>query len=187
MARNPVATLAVVALVLVVGVVVDFAARGGGAPETHAALRPPRVEDGAASLDELIARFLEAVRAKDRGALEELRFTEEEYRRVILPYYDVARGQPPQRISEKASKYFYDTMNTKSYYHRENILNRFGGTPFTLKGHRFGKEIQKFAEYTAYPRITLTLVDASGEEIDLATGSIAEVDGHYKFASYIRD
>ena len=187
MARKPVAALAVLALVLVVGVVVDYAARGGGAPESQAALRPRRVEGGAASLDELTARFLEAVRAKDRGALEELRFTEAEYRRVILPYYGVAKGQPPQRISEKASKYFYETMNTKSYYHRENILNRFGGKPFTLKGHRFGKQSEEFAEYTAYPRIIFTLVDESGEEIELQTGSIAEVDGHFKFASYIRD
>jgi hypothetical protein len=178
--------LSVLALVVVVGIVADFTARVGSAPETNAAVRRPRVSGGAASIDELLARFLEAIRAKDRGALEEIRFTEDEYRHVILPGH-VKKGEPPQRVGEKASQYFYAEANTKSFYHRESLLHRFGGKAYTVKSYRFLKGVEELAGYTAYWRLALTLADETGNEVELRTGSIGEVDGRFKFASYIRD
>lgn len=186
MTRRSMSHLSVLALVVVVGIAADFTARVGSAPETNAAVHRPRVAGGAASMDELLARFLAALRAKDRGALEELRFTEDEYRHVILPGH-VQKGEPPQRVGEKASEYFYAEANTKSFYHRESLLHRFGGRSYTVKSYRFLKGVEELAGYTAYWRLALTLVDEEGNEVELHTGSIGEVDGRFKFASYIRD
>jgi hypothetical protein len=69
--------IAILALVVVAGIVADLVAGAGSAPPMQAAVTGPRVHGGTTSMDELLARFLEAVRAKDRGALEELRFTED--------------------------------------------------------------------------------------------------------------
>jgi hypothetical protein len=44
-----------------------------------------------------------------------------------------------------------------------------------------------YASYTARKRLRLSLLDADGSEVQLATGSIAEIDGQYKFISFIRD
>jgi hypothetical protein len=178
--------LAVIGLVAIAATVFDFVGGGGGAPTSQAAIRRPHVSGGAASMDELLTRFLDAVRAKDRGALEELRFTEEEYRGVIIPGF-VAPGQPPQVVARDASKYFYGSMNTRSFYHLANILRVHGGKQYRLRDHAFDKAIQEYAWFTAYPRLKLTLVDEAGNEIGLQTGSIAEVDGRFKFTSYIRD
>jgi hypothetical protein len=184
--RAPAHVLAVVALVAVTAVVADFVAGGGGAPTSHAAVARPHVSGGAASMEELLTRFLEAVRAKDRGALEELRFTEEEYRGVIIPGF-VAPGQPPKVVQEDASKYFYGSMNTRSFYHLANILRVHGGKQYRIRDYAFDKAVQEYAWFTAYPRLKITLVDEAGNEIGLQTGSIAEVDGRFKFTSYIRD
>jgi hypothetical protein len=178
--------IAILALVVVAGIVADLVAGAGSAPPMQAAVTGPRVHGGTTSMDELLARFLEAVRAKDRGALEELRFTEDEYRNVIFPG-SVEKGSPPQALGQKASKYFFDDMNTRSFYHRENILKLYGGKQFTLKEFDFKKGIKEYAGYTAYRRLRLILVDEAGNEVKLQTGSVAEVDGHFKFASYVRD
>ncbi len=184
--RAPAHVFAVVGLVAVTAVVVDFVAGGGGTPRSQAAIARSRVSGGAASMDELLARFLEAVRAKDRGALEELRFTEEEYRGVVIPGH-VAEGQPPKVVGEDASKYFYDSMNTRSFYHLAHILNAHGGKRYRIERYAFEKGTEKLAWFTAYRRLQLTLIDEAGSKIGLQTGSIAEVDGHFKFASYVRD
>jgi hypothetical protein len=186
MGRTTTHRFSILALVIVVGVVADVVREVASAPPTHAALPRPRVTGGAATMAELLDRFLAAVRAKDRGALEELRVTEEEYRKVIVPG-NVEKGAPPQVLKEDASEYFWSLLNTRSVHHRENILRRHGGKSYALKEAFFEKGTREYAWFTAHRRLALTLVDESGEEIELNTGSIAEVDGRFKFVSFIRD
>jgi hypothetical protein len=184
--KRTLAGLAVIGLVAITAVVADFVAGGGNIATSQAAIPRFRVSGGAASMDELISRFLEAVRAKDRGALEKLRFTEEEYREVLIPGF-VPEGQPPKVVGADASKYFYDHMNTRSFYHLAHILRVHGGKQYRLERYAFDKGSERYAWFTAHRRLKLLLVDEAGNEIGLQTGSIAEVDGHFKFASYVRD
>lgn len=177
---------AIVGLVAVTAVVVDLVASGGTTATSQAAIPRLRVSGGAPSMEDLISRFLEALRAKDRGALEQLRFTEDEYRQVIIPGF-VPEGQPPQVVAADASKYFYESMNTRSFYHLAHLLKAHGGKPYELQRYTFDKGSQKLAWFTAYRRLKLLLVDEAGNEVALQAGSIAEVDGHFKFASYVRD
>jgi hypothetical protein len=147
---------------------------------------PDRLTGGASSLDELVARFLDAVARRDRDALEGLRVTEAEYRAIIVPG-SVAPGAPPQVLSEEGLEYFWGEMNQKSGAHRDAILERFGGRPFTPVRHSFEKGIRDFAGYKAYGRLRVVLRDQQGAEWELRTGSIVERDGRFKFATFIRD
>lgn len=50
----------------------------------------------------------------------------------------------------------------------------------------FAKGVTDYATYRAYRQLRLA-VTSDGSPAELATGSIAEVQGRYKFISYIRD
>jgi hypothetical protein len=163
-------------------------AAGAASAETGTATQPTpdRLTGGASSLDELVARFLEALGRRDRDALEGLRVTEAEYRSIIVPG-SVAPGAPPQVLSEAGLEYFWGEMSQKSAAHREAILEHFGGRPFTPVRHSFEKGIREFAGYKAYGRLRVVLRDPQGAESELRTGSIVERDGRFKFATFIRD
>lgn len=186
MERKVAHRFSVLALVIVVALVGDFVHEIASAPPTHAAIQRPRVTGGAPTMKDLLDRFLAAIRANDRGALDELRVTEDEYRKVIIPG-NVEKGEPPQVLKEDASQYFWGLLNTKSVYYREAILRKHGGKSYAIKDYFFEKGSKEYAWFTAHRRLALTLVDESGEEFGFNTGSIVEVDGRFKFASFIRD
>ncbi|HYR96283.1 MAG TPA: hypothetical protein VEM57_06065, partial [Candidatus Binatus sp.] len=76
---------------------------------------------------------------------------------------------------------------TKSVYSEANILAGFGGHHYRLKHFDFTKGSRQYATYTAYKQVQVTVEDEAGTEKDIRTGSIAEVNGRYKFISFIRD
>ena len=141
---------------------------------------------GAPSTDALIDRFLEALREKDRDALRRLRVSESEYREIIMPGH-VPVGQPFRTYTEEMSKYAWDTLNTKSGYWEIALVDRFGGRAYDVKSVTFIEGVDEFATYTAHRQLRLKLQEGDGAEVELATGSIAEIDGQFKFVSYIRD
>ena len=147
---------------------------------------PERLTGGAASIDELIALFLDALSRRDRDALERLRVTEAEWRSIIVPG-SVEPGKPPQVLSEEGLQYFWGEMNQKSAAHREALLQRFGGQSLTPARHSFEKGVHTFAGYEAHQRLIVVLRDDHGGETELRTGSIVARDGRFKFATFIRD
>ena len=118
--------------------------------------------------------------------MERLRVSESEYRGLIVPG-SVEPGAPAQRLGEEASRYFWEDLNAKSVYTRNDLLRRFSGHSLERVGFRFDKGERRFANHVAHRRLVLELRDADGEVHDLRTGSIAEVDGRFKFISFIRD
>lgn len=147
---------------------------------------PARMSGGADSIEALLDRLQEGLEAEDRGALSAIRVSEDEYRNVIVPG-SVQEGEPPQILSEEASEYFYELLNGKSHFNRNALLNEFGGKKLERKAYSFEKGEKRYADYTAYRRLSMELVDEEGRFYTLRTGSIAEVDGQFKFISYIRD
>lgn len=150
-----------------------------------AAVHPP-LSGGASSVDELLGRFVRALEANDGDALEALRVSEDEYRKVIMPG-SVKPGQPPQKLSPRADEYFWQTLDTKSLYSGRALLAGYQGRKYRITNVTWLKGIDDYAWYRCYDRLELTLVDESGEEHGLNTGSVAEVDGRFKFISFVRD
>lgn len=178
--------VALVALATNVAAGVAPAHGGGAADAERCATEPARVTGGASTLDELVARFLAALRAGDRDALEELRLTRDEYVHLVMPGH-VPPGEPPQRLNPEAAAYFFAVLDAKSRYSREALVARFAGRALELRGVGFEKGVADYAGHRAYRRTVLRLADESGHELDLRTGSVVERDGRFKFASYTRD
>jgi hypothetical protein len=145
-----------------------------------------RLKDGAPSVDALVDRFLHALRDKDKARIHDLRVTEDEYRSVIL-LGSVEEGRPRPRYSEQESQYLWSMINQKSIYTEANILAGWGGRAVKLKSVEYRDGKKKYADYTAYKQLSLMLEDDQGTEAELRIGSIAEVDGVYKFISYVRN
>jgi hypothetical protein len=149
--------------------------------------RPPRhLANGAPSVDALLERFREALVARDKQALRALRVTQDEYLGIIMPG-SVEPGQPRAQYSAQAQQYFWGILNGKSMYVEANLLYEYGGHPFRITEVAYRHGIKDYADYRAYRQLTLTLQDDAGKVDHLKIGSIAEVDGQFKFISYVRD
>jgi hypothetical protein len=186
MPRTRIATYSLISAVLC-GALACRNAPPPQAPAAPASLPPSApapLAHAAASVDALIDRFLAALATKDKAAIEQLRVSEAEYRDVILPG-SVPPGQPPKIYPEPTSRYFWNLLNTKSQYSLNSVIAGAGGHTLLRKETRYQKGVQEYAWYRAYKHPELTLVDEQGQEIQLSTGSIAEVNGQYKFISFV--
>ena len=148
---------------------------------------PHRLENASPSADVLVHRFLEALDKKDAAALRHLRVTESEYRNIILRG-TVPPGTPRRNYREDVSQYFWGVLNGKSAGYEKNLLDDVGGHgPSKVKSLAYKKGETRYADYRAYKQLRLVVEDGAGQERDIATGSIAEIGGQYKFISFIRD
>lgn len=119
--------------------------------------------------------------------MRRLRTTESEYKKIILPG-TVPPGAPPRHYRDDVSEYFWSILNTKSAYYEQYLLDAAGGRgPSKVKSVSYKKGTKTYADYTAYKQLRLVVEDGSGKEQDIWTGSIAEIEGQYKFISFIRD
>ena len=138
------------------------------------------------SAAQLIDRFLEALASKDPDALHRLRVTEAEYREILMPGA-VPEGQPPRRSSKEFADFSWGLVDTKSRYYEQSLLYEYGGRQLRLKAAAYERGEKHFANHDVHEQLRLELEDGtSGAPVTLATGSIVEVAGRYKFASYIR-
>ena len=44
-----------------------------------------------------------------------------------------------------------------------------------------------YAGFKSYRRLRLQMKDEEGRELEIATGSVGEIDGRFKFISFLRD
>ena len=147
----------------------------------------PRLDNPSPSAEALVQRFLTALDNKDGEALRRLRTTESEYKNIIMPG-SVPPGSPPRHYRDDVSEYFWSILNTKSAYYEQYLLETAGGRgPTKVKRVSYNKGTKTYADYTAYKQVRLVVEDGSGSERDIWTGSIANIEGQYKFISFIRD
>jgi hypothetical protein len=176
-----------VTLILAAGLVLDVAstlAVESTPPKTP--VRQLEPGDAAPSRDALVEQFLAALATRDADGLKRLRVTEREYRDVILPG-SAKEGEALRKYSDEQAKFFWSLLDTKSVHFEAALLSRYGGRRYRVKTVEYERGERQYAAYRAFKQLRLVLIDESGAERELATGSIAEIEGHYKFISYVRD
>jgi hypothetical protein len=163
-------------------------ARGAVVVATSAAptAETQTLHGGAGSIDDLVAAFRRALETKDKALLRSLRVDEREYIDLILPG-SVDEGAPWATYDQQANRYFWSVLNTKSIYSEAGLLSAYGGKPLKLTHVEYRKGVKKYRDYTAYKQLTLTFDDGTPDPEHVKIGSIAEVDGQYKFISFVRD
>jgi hypothetical protein len=182
MRTNPIYTRRLIAVVAL-GVICPAAA-----PPAPAAIQRPRpaLRNASASVEELIDRFIKALAAGDRRALSRLRVDKAEYLRLILPG-TTEPGQPPKRYSSDVRRFAWDMLDNRCRFWESTLLNTYGGRDLTIDRLEYREGVKRYAGYTAYRQLALDVRDPSGAAQELRTGSIVEIDGRYKFISFVRD
>jgi hypothetical protein len=168
---------------IVVGLIVATLVGAPSAPATSRA-RGLELTGAAASQSELIERLLTTLSAKDLDALHALRATESEWKAMFE--WQVPVGARPRVTRADVQELAWRMLDTKSLYYERYLIERYGGRRWDVKAVSFSKGTDEWAGYRAHRQLRLDLVD-DGNEAELATGSIVEVDGRFKFASFVRD
>jgi hypothetical protein len=162
---------------------------GGSTGESPASNTPSeyRLVDAEPTIDSLLDKFRHALETKDKDLLRQLRVNRKEYLDIIMPG-SVDEGQPRATYDKTARDYFWGILNGKSIYVEANLLNDFGGKPLKVTSVEYRRGIKRYRDYSAYKQLMLTIDDGSGNVPEqMKIGSIAEVNGQYKFVSYVRD
>ena len=169
-----------VAALAMVGVSVGTSERSG--PATPRFL----LENAASSKEDLFRRFLDALEAEDADALHELRVTEAEYKDFILAH-SVPEGAPLRNLRPEVRDHAWGTLDTKSLYSERFLMHEHGGRRYArIKTVEWDKGEGQYEGFRALKQLRLTVEHPDGEDL-IKTGSVVELDGQYKFMSFIRD
>ncbi len=144
----------------------------------------PSLTGGTKTKEELVSRLVDALAHQDRDKLRALRVNQEEYIDIILRG-SVPPGQPLRNWPPDVSGYFFRDLDTKSRYAEQHLLELFGGHDMKVESFEFAKGTTQFANHVAYRQLRVKVKDPAGQDVELATGSIAEVNGRYKFISFL--
>ncbi|MGH7556092.1 MAG: hypothetical protein ACREMQ_24075 [Longimicrobiales bacterium] len=143
--------------------------------------RPATVSGGAASRDDLVSRFVEAVQRADTAALIGMTMNRAEFAYLYYPY-SIYTHRPYELDAE--TTWLLTKGNTEKGLTR--ILQRFGGQAFNLVSYRCAEPKQE-GPNRYWDGCTLTRTIDGAPHTMRWFGSIWERDGHFKFVSYAND
>ncbi|HVM97557.1 MAG TPA: hypothetical protein VMT89_14270 [Candidatus Acidoferrales bacterium] len=138
---------------------------------------------GAKSVDALLDQFTQALSVGDEGKLHKLRVTENEYRNIIIPG-SVKPGEPLRQVADEPSQWFWSMLNQKSEDIGRQLISQYKGHKYERQDVSYTKGTRQFANYVAHGDVRLRLKDEKGTVHQVVTGTIAEIDGHYKFIGF---
>ena len=162
-----------------------IATMGTSWPATHdASAAGPKLAGGTSSKEELIQRFVDAISDNDGGRLRSLQVNEDEYADIILPGA-VPEGEPIRTWPEDVRRYFAREFIQKSQMTALNLAETYKGHHYEIESVAFEQGTKRYANHFVYRQLRLQLKDETGAEHSLSTGSIVEIDGRYKFMSYL--
>jgi len=143
--------------------------------------KPPfELANASPSADDLVSRYVAALRNDDNDALQSLRVTEREYREIIAPG-TVAPGRPPRQTREEVMTFFWSMLNSKSNDLSRELLKAYGGKKFEVVKVDFIRGDKEYAWYRAVGEPRIRVRNDEGKEAVVPGGYIAEVAGRYKF------
>jgi|GEM_PF-2353969 hypothetical protein len=137
----------------------------------------------AVALLEQVARHL---CEQDRGALEALLVTDDEYRKVVLPG-SVRPGEPPAQMPAEKAEFFTRLHRTKSTYALAALLPACAVGGLTFKRAEVPDKLEQRAGYALIREPRLVFADAQGSEVVLDPGVVVYFDGKAKILSYHSD
>ncbi len=164
----------------------SWAAPTSAPPAAEPTAAAPALQGWAHSVDELVDRFVSALRAKHADALQSLCVTETEYRDIILPG-SVKPGEPPRTLVADWQEFLWGSLAAKNDFAVRDLLGAYGGKRLEVRNAAFAAPARQYAGYTSYARLDVTVVDDERGEQLLELGSVAKVGDRFKFTSYRRD
>jgi hypothetical protein len=146
----------------------------------RAGLDAPARLDGPARRDELVDRFLVAVRRNDAAALQRLVLNRAEFAYLVFPELKVSR--PPYNQPPEIAWMMYDA-NSSGRIGR--LLDR--AAAFELLGYRCPPRANVEGRLTVWPGCVVRVRDAGRLRELRLFGAIVEREGHFKLAGFATD
>jgi hypothetical protein len=84
-------------------------------------------------------------------------------------------------------QFAWGSLDERSRHNERALVATLGGKDLTLREMAFEGGERQYAGYKAHRLLRLDLSDREGEDLTIATGSIAEVAGRFKFIAFMRD
>jgi hypothetical protein len=138
------------------------------------------LDGGAASMDELVARFVAALEAKDPAGLGSLALTVEEFAYVYYPATRFTRR--PYEMSPALVWFQLENYGSRGL---SRALSRYGGRPLGATGYRCGDAPVVEGDNRIHGDCIIDRVreDGTAEALSLF-GQVIERDGRFKFINY---
>ena len=137
---------------------------------------------GAGSRDELVRRFLAAIESRDTAAIRAMVVSRAEYAWLYYPTSIVAR-EPYDQMPQL--NWFLGLEDSQKGIAR--VLDRFGGSSLASSGYDCPEPPTMDGRLRFWHRCAVSIRDEGTSRRLRLFGSIAELDGHYKFYSYAND
>jgi hypothetical protein len=138
------------------------------------------LERGARSIDELVARFLDALEARDVVALGELAMTSAEF--IDLYYPNTRFTKRPYELSPALVWFQLENHGSAGL---NRALTRHGGRAFDRAGHTCPAEPEREGDNRIWSGCLVRHADQAGDTLSLSLfGGIIERDGRFKFINY---
>lgn len=149
--------------------------------ETSPASNPVELESGQPSIRALAELALQAIEARDLEALNSLRVTEQEYKKVFFPEFPEA--QPGHNLS---SDFQWFHLNMKSLKGLKDAIEEYGGQSFELMDIVVTQGTQEYKSFKAHKKVELKVRRATdGQELQIRVfGSVVERYGQFKIFSF---
>jgi hypothetical protein len=138
---------------------------------------------GAASRDELIARFVEAVARQDMAAARAMELSRAEYGWIYFP--SLQRMNPGLNMQPEVMWLLHGQESDKGLV---RVLRRLGGGQARLGGYSCEEAPQVEGDIRYWHRCTVPVTAPDGESAALKLfGSVMEHGGRFKIVSYAND
>lgn len=138
------------------------------------------LQGGARSIDELVARFLDALEVRDVDALGELAMTSAEF--IDLYYPNTRFTKRPYELSPGLVWFQLETYGSAGL---KRALARHGGRAFDRARHACPAEPELEGTNRIWSGCVVRHVDEAGDTLSLSLfGAIIERDGRFKFINY---
>ncbi|MEZ5294169.1 MAG: hypothetical protein R2745_24010 [Vicinamibacterales bacterium] len=160
-----------------------FALLGGAAAAVASCVGEPPLAHASDTPEALLTAVLDRLAARDRGGLDALALSEEEFRRLVWPSLPAARPERNLPFS-----YVWGDLHQKSDASLRQVLARHGGRRYRLEHVRFEGETSAYAAVTVHRGAVVDVRDDGGESAAIRVcGSLVERAGRWKVFSYVVD
>lgn len=136
----------------------------------------------AASIEELVSRFLDKLKQQDREGIAALALNRDEFEQNVWPY--LAASEPGTNMTVD---FVWGQLNVRSRSSLASLSSRYAGRDYRLQSIRVTGGREEGDGFTLYRDVKLQLEETNGEQRELKLfGSVIEIEGCYKIFSFVR-
>lgn len=136
----------------------------------------------AASIEELVSRFLDKLKQEDREGIAAMALNRDEFEQNVWPYLPASEPDTNMTVD-----FVWGQLSVRSRSFLASLSSRYAGRDYRLQSIRVTGGREEGDGFTLYREVKLLLEETKGEQRELKLfGSVIEIKGCYKIFSFVR-